>query len=310
MLLALTQARTCSAASIRSAPQEGVGPLGSVLGLRLQESERLCSLCLHLTPCCVILSNFITSLSLHFISTSGKSDTSLSPDGFPFSVPPAYAPSAKGPDGSVAVLPSSSGSAELSLPLLPNETTVLPSRCCAQDWRHGGSSSHESLPKASLPPALKGHFQPSSWRSSRSVRRHHSCSSKHPLAPTSLQVGSPGLLAVSYLLHLLTHPPPLDSALGQEGGSPARLPGDSPASYSITALPASTHLPISRPGPPLRGAALTLTTLRERAQQSQAPYRPDPAPIMLAHGTQRLTTGCLAYICVEFTVDVSGLPEL
>ena len=102
--------------------------------------------------------------------------------------------------------------------------------------------------------------------------------------------------------------PGLGPRLG--GGSPVRPPAHSPASYSITTFPASMHLPISRPRPPLRRTALSLTTLCERAQQFQAPYCPDPAPIMLAHGTQRQTTGCLAYICVEFIVDVSGLPEL
>ena len=102
--------------------------------------------------------------------------------------------------------------------------------------------------------------------------------------------------------------PGLGPRLG--GGSPVRPPAHSPASYSITTFPASMHLPISRPRPPLRRTALSLTTLCERAQQFQALYCPDPAPIMLAHGTPRQTTGCLAYICVEFIVDVSGLPEL
>lgn len=59
---------------------------------------------------------------------------------------------------------------------------------------------------------------------------------------------------------------------GPGGGSPVRPPAHLPVSYSTTALPASARLPISRPRPPLGRATLTLTTLRERAQQSQAPF--------------------------------------
>lgn len=159
-------------------------------------------------PCCVILSNFITSLS-PFISTSGKSGTSLSPDSFPFSVPPAYAPSAKGQTALRLSCPHPVVQLNFPFPCFQMKHSSSFTLLCSGLRARGNLLTRESLPKASLPPASP--LRPLSTEQLEelpSVRRHHSCSSKHPLAPTSLQVRSPGLLAVSYLLHLLTHPPP------------------------------------------------------------------------------------------------------